>query len=473
MEKIKSGKWAFVVLGIILLVSLGLHVIRISYPDRPVFDEAHFATYAADYVKDQVFFDIHPPLGKLIYASVIPLALRFENDVSLGNTTFVRYTHSPTGTVYYATGLPYGNFPYIPLRLIAVFFGLALTAAFYFFLRAIGVGEVGALLGAFFATFENALLLETKLILMNGMYLAFGFAALAAWFGTWPKGYDRRAVLAGFLFALSLGVKLIGIIFIGPILLSFFIPDQVPDHRNRTAGNFKKFIVTAIIVFVAVSFLNFLFFSPSRILSFSKSIGIKFPAPTNLRATDFLAYAMTTIVPWTGYLVGGPQAQGSPWYDWPLMRGVMTYYYAPGNAGNLVLRGNPAVWYASTAAVIVGIILLLWKVLSSRGAEGSFLRMTKEGILRVVQNDRIILILFAGYFFSLLPFFTFVRRGTFLYHYFPAYLFAIGLLVYFISRWLGLNTVESISKKQWFWLAEIAALIIIGFFYAAPLTYGF
>ncbi len=67
---------ALIALAVILAIGLGLHLYRVSYPDRPVFDEAHFATYAADYVKDRVFFDIHPPLGKLIYAAFIRSSIR-------------------------------------------------------------------------------------------------------------------------------------------------------------------------------------------------------------------------------------------------------------------------------------------------------------------------------------------------------------------------------------------------------------
>ncbi|MDE2018849.1 MAG: phospholipid carrier-dependent glycosyltransferase [Patescibacteria group bacterium] len=469
----KQSRSSVIALAIIIAAGLGLHLIRISYPARPVFDEAHFATYAADYVKDHVFFDIHPPLGKLIYASAIPLALRFENNAPLGDTTFVGYTKSPTGTVYFATDIPYGAFPYVPLRLISVFFGLALTVAFYFFLRNIGIGEVGALLGAFFVTFENAMLLETKLILLNGMYLAFGFAALAIWFehihfskslpSHSPSSILHAPILAGFLFALSLGVKLEGIIFIGPVLISLFEGRLRGEDGLRAL---KKFLFTALLVFVAISFLNFLFFSPAQILAFSKSLGIKFPAPTNIRATYFLAYAMTTVVPWTGYLVGGAQLQGSLWYGWPFMRGVMTYYFAPGNAGNLVLQGNPVVWYSSTLAVFIFIVTLLWRIGHWFIGHSFDIRHLSLDLAKAP------LILFVGYLSALAPFFTFVHRGAFLYHYFPAYLFAIGLLAYLVSHWLKLDDFHSLSKKQGLYLTGIITFVVAGFIMTAPLIYG-
>lgn len=459
------SKSALIALGIILAIGLGLHLCRISYPDRPVFDEAHFATYAADYAKDKIFFDIHPPLGKLIYAAAIPLA----HPGPLGDTDFVSFTNNPSGTVYYSTGIPFGSFPYVPLRLVGVFFGLLLAVAFYFFLRNIGISEVGALLGAFFVTFENTLLLETKLILMNGMYLAFGFIALALWFAK-----PRRPIAAGFLLGLSLGVKLIGVVFLGPILLSV-IPGlrahqsfndggtRNPDPGFRLGGrnDIKKFFVTVIFIFITISFLNFLFFSPNQILSFSRSIGIQFPAAHNARSTALLAYVATTIVPWAGYVIGGPQPQESVWYGWPFMHGTMFYYAAPSGVGSLVLKGNPVIWYGSTLAVAIGIIALLWQ---------SQLLICLNEQLR--KKWRTPLLLIVGYIFSLLPFVTFVRRGTFLYHYLPALLFAIGFLAWGISHLLKLEDFGSLTKRQWFYLAGIAALAIGGFIITAPFTYG-
>ena len=170
----------------ITLVSLMLHLWRISYPDRPVFDEAYFAMYAADYVTRDHYLAIHPPLGNLIYAA----ALFFAPHDNTANTQFLSIKKGSGVFDITIIGkklaiidnhLPYRAFPYVSLRIVSAFFGAALPIVFYGFLINIGVSTLGSLIAAGIIVLENALLLQTRLILIDGMYLVFGFAALACY----------------------------------------------------------------------------------------------------------------------------------------------------------------------------------------------------------------------------------------------------------------------------------------------------
>lgn len=65
-------QWFFVLC--VMIISLCTHLPRIEYPKSVVFDETHFGNFISDYIKGVSFFDIHPPLAKLIlagYAKVI------------------------------------------------------------------------------------------------------------------------------------------------------------------------------------------------------------------------------------------------------------------------------------------------------------------------------------------------------------------------------------------------------------------
>ncbi|HEU0204210.1 MAG TPA: phospholipid carrier-dependent glycosyltransferase, partial [Burkholderiaceae bacterium] len=54
-------------LALILLVSALLHFVFFSRPLQVVFDEVYFARFGLAYLDNRYYFDLHPPLGKLIF----------------------------------------------------------------------------------------------------------------------------------------------------------------------------------------------------------------------------------------------------------------------------------------------------------------------------------------------------------------------------------------------------------------------
>ena len=62
--------WPFILLAIL---SLTIHLAFLSHPSQVVFDEVHFGKFVAAYSTGQYYFDIHPPLGKLMIAGFVKL----------------------------------------------------------------------------------------------------------------------------------------------------------------------------------------------------------------------------------------------------------------------------------------------------------------------------------------------------------------------------------------------------------------
>jgi hypothetical protein len=57
-----------IALAVVTALALAVRLHKISEPDAVVFDEMHHGRFALHYLRGQFFFDIHPPLGKLLFA---------------------------------------------------------------------------------------------------------------------------------------------------------------------------------------------------------------------------------------------------------------------------------------------------------------------------------------------------------------------------------------------------------------------
>jgi dolichyl-phosphate-mannose-protein mannosyltransferase len=54
---------------LLLALSAALHFAWYAHPASVVFDEVYFPRFGLAYLKGEYFFDLHPPLGKLIFAA--------------------------------------------------------------------------------------------------------------------------------------------------------------------------------------------------------------------------------------------------------------------------------------------------------------------------------------------------------------------------------------------------------------------
>ena len=65
-----SHKWIILTL---LVCSVVVHFTFFGHPNETVFDEVHFGKFISGYYSGEYYFDIHPPLGKLMIAGFAKL----------------------------------------------------------------------------------------------------------------------------------------------------------------------------------------------------------------------------------------------------------------------------------------------------------------------------------------------------------------------------------------------------------------
>ena len=70
----------------VLCVSLITHFPRLEFPNEVVFDETHFGQFLSGYITGKRFFDIHPPLAKLLLAGWAKYACHYDGKFAFNSS---------------------------------------------------------------------------------------------------------------------------------------------------------------------------------------------------------------------------------------------------------------------------------------------------------------------------------------------------------------------------------------------------
>jgi dolichyl-phosphate-mannose-protein mannosyltransferase len=437
----------------LLLLTLAALITRLwnlGMPKSVVFDEVYFKVYAGDYLTGSYYFDPHPPLGKLLLGAWAKLF--HLNAAALTSTTT----------------------PVTDLRYLPAIAGALIISVFYIMLRQLKASRRVATLGATLLLLDNALLVESRFILIDSMLILFGLSAATAYL--WARNHAdwqrwSGIVLAGFLAGLACSTKLTGLACLGIILIAWFI--EIRDWRTiwkRWLGEGAILVIIPALVYLSVFWIHFSLLPRT-------GQGDAF-MPANFQQTligDPNYNPQVHLSFWTKFtelnvemqqaeasLAHATHPYGSKWYSWPLMvRGV---YYWEGNAltngtqGNIYLLGNPLIWWG--ILFIGAIIVSQWDHLRQR------LQPYYYGIL----------FLFGAYLINWLPF-SQIIRVMFLYHYFYALCFSLALVVLLMGAaagWMGHDEKfwhfpSIISRNLYIGVLVVA---LLGFLYFSPLSYG-
>lgn len=407
---------------LILLVVLGLatRFLFIWYPDQVVFDEVHFGKFVSAYYTGEYYFDIHPPLGKLLIAG------------------FVKFFGFRPGFDFEHIGEHYGEIPYVALRFLPNLTGALIPASLFGWLTAMGISQSAALLAGLLLIFDNAMLVQSHFLLVDAFLIFFGFAGLWLFWRARNRGYGiRDTILAGVVLAMAFSVKWTGLAFFG-LAAGVMLVDLARCHRVRSERALVLFGATALFLYLAVFWVHFALLPNSG--PGDAFMSADFREKTFLAKTIELNRVM--YVANQGLRTSHPY--GSPAWTWPLALRPVYYWvrdFSDGTMARIYFLGNPIVWWLSTFGLIAA--LFGWRQKSRE----------KKWIL------------FTGYLANMIPFF-FIRRVMFLYHYLPALGFAVAIF----SCWVFDERIETLRWRA-LWMG-ILAIAVAGFWFFAPLSYG-
>ncbi len=447
MELIRKIKIEWVFIALLLILGMATRFYHFGQPNQIVFDEIYFSKFATDYFKGEYYFDIHPPLAKLMMAgwakisgAEIPIDFDFKNIGKEYQDNFYKY-----------------------LRFLVSLFGSLFPLVVYFFTKELFQNKLAGFLSGLFVVFDNALLTQSRMALMDIFLLFFGFLGLWLLLLSrkkliYSKSWTWLSVFSGVFLSASFSVKWTGLIFIGVagIILLFGL------FRNK---QWKNFINQCLILFfvgfvfyylVFAIHLNLLNYSGDgdafMSTSFQKTlVGNKYYEDVNIKPAGtflkFLELNKTMYTANTG--IKATHSYGSKWYTWPFLLRPIYYWFGSSETGQpsrIYLQGNPFIWWSG---LIIFVYWLLWllKQLFKKIKDPYFLP---------------ILILIIGYLGNMAAY-VFVDRVAFLYHYFPSLIFIIVGLGAFFAKYYG-------KSRPVLWVLVFIVVVFFQFF--APLSYG-
>ncbi len=428
---------------IIIVASLLTHFIFFGHPRETVFDEVHFGKFISGYFTHQYFFDIHPPLGKLLISG-------------MGYITGFK-----PGFSFAEIGQKFPDQHYLWLRLLPTLAGILLPIIIYYLALELGMSGIAAFSAGMLVVLENALLVQSRFILLDAFLLLFGFSSLLFYFLFRNASKIKFLILTGITAGLTVSVKWTGLTFLATIVILYSIDCFKSSAKIKKIVNGAIFLVVVpLIIYFSIFAIHFSLLTKSgpgdafMTPQFRKSlVGSQDNNDKNIKSLNifqkFIELNKEMYTSNATLMAGHPYS--SKWYTWPFMIRPVYYWYEANPstdsgqvlASRIYFLGNPIIWWASTIAIFY----LLLNILSD------FYHNIKPKLLPA---------LLAGvYLFNMLPFIG-IKRAMFLYHYLIGLIFAIVALVYLIDN------LE--NKKRIF--AILLVVSFVSFIFFAPLSYG-
>ena len=137
VRKVNKNALLFVTLLSALTRTYVLH-----HPHQVVFDEVHFGKFASYYLRGEYYFDVHPPLGKLLLA-LVGYVVGYDGHFLFNNI----------GDDYYAN-----NVPFITFRLFCALVGALIVPVSYMVLHEVGCSTISCILGYLLLALDTALI---------------------------------------------------------------------------------------------------------------------------------------------------------------------------------------------------------------------------------------------------------------------------------------------------------------------------
>lgn len=228
-------------------------------PGKVVFDEVHFGKFASYYLRRTFFFDVHPPLAKMLLA-------------------FVGYFVGYDGKfLFKEIGLDYveHGVPYVALRAWPALCGALVVPILYMTMREAGYSLLSSTLVAMLILLDNGLVTQSRLILLDSMLMLFMCLCIYCYIRFHRLRYQEYSMEwwgwlcgCGTFMALTLSVKMVGLFTVGLIGIAVLwdLWGKMDIRRGLTmrqvGGHFAAralgLILLPLLIYLATFWVHFL-----------------------------------------------------------------------------------------------------------------------------------------------------------------------------------------------------------------------
>jgi dolichyl-phosphate-mannose-protein mannosyltransferase len=409
-------------------------------PNAVVWDETLYEEYVSHYFSGTYYFNLHPPVGKLL------LALAAKMLGISGETLAV-----PD--------------PAAALRILPALAGALIIPVFWLFLRQLGASRRVAMLGALLLVLDTSMVAVSRLILIDSMLILFMLGTITSYLAARSRVGRGKWVfiaLSGALAGLAVGTKWTGLSAIGMVAVFWLqrLIERVPRRElaleaGAIAAVSAAVYVSSFAVHFALlpmsgpgdgmmserfqaSLLRSRYHDPDVRVSFAAKFVDMHRAMQKGNA-DFVAVA---------------HAGASPWWSWPILKHALYIWTSEagpdGRVGHLFIEGNVVIWWAILIAI--GPLAIIAMAIARLRA-------------RLAARRDVLLVLLAGYLMNFLPFIL-IDRILFIYSYFPAMIFSLALAVVGVTALTG----ETPRTVRYWW--GVTGVALLAFLYFSPFVYG-
>lgn len=250
-KNISNSKHWWYAFIFITLISFMTRFYKVEEPDHICWDETHFGKMGSWYINRTFFFDVHPPLGKMLIAAS-------------------GYLTGYDGSFPFdKPGDKYNNVSYVGMRVFCTFLGAWLPPLGFLIVWELTFSLISSVFGALFILCDVGVLTLTQYILLDPFLL---FFMMSATYGI-TKFYNCSEIpfskswwfwlsYTGSMLACTISVKFVGlfvILFVGVQTL-YQLWDILGDLSKPIVYTMKHFIARTICLIVLPAFIYIFFF---------------------------------------------------------------------------------------------------------------------------------------------------------------------------------------------------------------------